>query len=121
MLHRNYEYSKKWLAEHKGKYRNYSEKWRKENPEKWNIARLTYHLKKKYKLTYEWYTQQREKQKHCCLICHYAFTQKTACVDHDHHTGIIRGLLCRQCNTLIGQANDNIDILKRAIKYLQKQ
>lgn len=40
-------------------------------------------------------------------------------VDHDHKTGIVRGLLCHHCNFIIGQAEDDPGILMRAVQYLQ--
>lgn len=39
--------------------------------------------------------------------------------DHNHKTEKFRGWLCHSCNTLLGHAGDNIEILKRAIDYLQ--
>ena len=39
-------------------------------------------------------------------------------VDHNHTTGKVRGLLCSNCNTLLGKAKDNVNILQAAIDYL---
>lgn len=39
-------------------------------------------------------------------------------VDHDHKTGRIRGLLCRDCNFIIGHARDNRDTLEKCKVYL---
>ena len=39
--------------------------------------------------------------------------------DHDHKTGEWRGLLCTRCNNGIGMFRDNVELLKRAIEYLQ--
>lgn len=46
---------------------------------------------------------------------------EVACLDHNHITGEVRGILCQDCNALLGYAKDNIDILKKSIIYLQKQ
>lgn len=54
-----------------------------------------------------------------CDICGQAcgtFARLT--IDHDHATGDFRGLLCVNCNHLLGKARDQVDILKRAIEYL---
>lgn len=39
--------------------------------------------------------------------------------DHDHLTGEWRGLLCSRCNQGIGKFSDNVELLKRAIEYLE--
>jgi len=41
-------------------------------------------------------------------------------VDHDHITGEVRGLLCKRCNRALGILEDSIELLQRAIQYLQK-
>jgi len=41
-------------------------------------------------------------------------------IDHDHQTGSIRGLLCTQCNVLIGHARESAENIKSAINYLRE-
>ena len=41
-------------------------------------------------------------------------------IDHCHVTDKIRGILCNNCNTALGMANDSIDILSKMIQYLSK-
>lgn len=43
------------------------------------------------------------------------------CIDHDHHTGAIRGLLCTQCNVGIGMLRHDQHLLLAAIRYLSQQ
>ena len=78
------------------------------------------HLERTYGITlleYEklWYMQHER-----CAICKTQRLGKhgTAAVDHDHETGEIRGLLCRRCNTGLGQFKDNTTYLNNAINYL---
>jgi len=63
-------------------------------------------LRLNYGITPEFYQGLFETQKGRCLICFEP--QKKMCVDHDHVTGKIRGLLCRKCNTGLGAFDDKI-------------
>lgn len=38
-----------------------------------------------------------------CAICDKRLTLSDACLDHDHYTGLIRGVLCRNCNGIEGK------------------
>lgn len=54
-----------------------------------------------------------------CPICQRATGRtRRLSVDHDHATNLVRGLLCRPCNTLLGQARDAVGFFERAISYL---
>jgi hypothetical protein len=82
-----------------------------------------YHLKTKYNLTKEDYNKKLIEQNHKCDIC--GVDEKDAArgkllVDHCHTTGVIRGLLCNNCNTGIGFLKDSIPTLSKAITYLDK-
>lgn len=101
--------------------------WRRNNKDK--IA--TYSLKRQpnwhraytlagYGLTLQEYELWREKQQGVCAICKLpCATGKSLSVDHDHHTGKVRGLLCMMCNTAIGKLGDSVELLKNAIEYLE--
>lgn len=78
-------------------------------------------LKLKFGITPEEYDAILNKQNGCCAICNthsLAFKRRLA-VDHNHETGKVRGLLCMFCNTALGKFEDSVDILNRAINYLQ--
>jgi Autographiviridae endonuclease VII len=53
-----------------------------------------------------------------CAICG-EFPNKKLCHDHDHDTGLIRGLLCHNCNTGLGHFKDSEKLLLKAIEYLK--
>ena len=40
------------------------------------------------------------------------------CVDHDHDTGQVRGILCFHCNAAIGMLGDDPQIVMEAYRYL---
>lgn len=55
-----------------------------------------------------------------CAICGTASRRRALAVDHDHRTGLARGLLCTQCNhDLIGGAREDVRILRAAVAYLE--
>lgn len=105
------------------KYRN--SKKGKDHYKKHNIKydehyKRSYHLKLKFNMSLEDYTNMFDEQQGCCKICnrHQTEFKIALAVDHCHETGKIRGLLCRKCNLLIGFCNDSIEQLNNAIKYL---
>ena len=76
-------------------------------------------------LTWEEFKQLEKKQDGKCRICKNPPNpsknpnEARLHVDHDHKTNEIRGLLCARCNTLLGWAKDDIDLLESAAKYLK--
>ncbi len=64
----------------------------------------------------EEYQRLLKKQKYQCAICGGRIK---LCVDHDHKTGKVRGLLCNCCNVALGMVRDNSKILREMIKYLK--
>lgn len=64
-----------------------------------------------------------EAQEGVCAICGKPETKPNAkylAVDHNHETGVIRGLLCNNCNRALGLLGDNVETLQNAINYLLK-
>ena len=54
-----------------------------------------------------------------CAICGKSFESLSKTfIDHDHISGMVRGLLCPSCNTMIGLSNDSPETLSKAIDYL---
>lgn len=85
-------------------------------------------LKRYYGMTWETYNVMLEAQGGVCAICKGTETYqprtyngpKALSVDHDHGTGQIRGLLCSNCNYLVGHCKEDEKILLEAINYLRK-
>lgn len=76
-------------------------------------------LGKLYNLTQDEYHRMIVLQGNTCAICGNTFGDKV-CVDHDHSTGKVRGLLCDTCNRGIGLLKDDTRILLSAISYLRE-
>ena len=55
-------------------------------------------------------------KKSTCEICENYMDKK--CIDHNHDTGKVRGLICHSCNVIIGLAKENTETLKKIIKYI---
>lgn len=88
------------------------------------LGRNAYYLKC-YGITQREYNQMKIDRDQKCDICgeegfvigKKGHTEKL-CVDHDHKTGEVRGLLCQNCNRALGLLKDDTDRLLTAIKYL---
>lgn len=75
---------------------------------------------KRYGVTEDWYQSKLKEQKNLCAICLKPLVPgRYTHIDHNHHTGIVRGLLCHHCNFLIGNAKEDKFILMQAINYLE--
>ena len=85
--------------------------------------RRNQNLKRNYGITTEDYERMLEEQGGRCAICKTdqpgGRLNKYFNVDHCHSTGKVRGLLCMACNTMLGQADDDITTLSNAITYLE--
>lgn len=69
-------------------------------------------------ITHEEYVEQYTRLEGKCQICNKHF--KTLCVDHNHDTGKVRGLLCRPCNIAISALMEDKEIMQNAIKYIEE-
>lgn len=99
--------------------RNYYKNKEKKKKNKQSARKFLY---RRYKITEEEFNNLLEKQNYVCAICkEKCVTFKNLCIDHDHKTGKVRGLLCLRCNKGLGDFRDNIDLLKNAIIYLKKK
>lgn len=84
----------------------------RENPNRPHIIRRC-----KYNIEPKEYESMLARQNNSCAICE--LPSENLCVDHDHTTGKIRGLLCHNCNRGLGSFRDNPLFLKKAAMYLQ--
>ena len=74
------------------------------------------HSKIKYQLGLSWDQVQEITSPGKCAACG---STDRLCIDHDHQTNEVRGLLCHNCNTALGLVGDNLDTLSNLITYLR--
>jgi hypothetical protein len=102
---KNGEYQKRWVAL---------------NPEKAKEHSRRTHIMRKFGLTVEQYDTMLAEQNNGCAICGQSCaTGMNLAVDHDHATGKVRALLCKNCNTAIGLLGEDTDRMAKAIEYIQ--
>lgn len=79
------------------------------------------HVESTYGLQPGEYDVLYEAQGGRCAICRRATGRtKRLAVDHDHRTGLVRGLLCNGiCNKMLGSMRDEPEAFERAAQYLR--
>jgi len=124
--------TKRSYIRNKDKKKIQTDLWRKKNPDKVKqyemnrirdpIKQKIWDLKKHFGISLEEYNDMLTKQNNCCKICYrnQSEFQKALCVDHNHKTGKIRGLLCFPCNQAIGLLKDNMHTCFAAGEYLRR-
>ncbi|MDE2441646.1 MAG: endonuclease VII domain-containing protein [Betaproteobacteria bacterium] len=140
---RQRENLRRWRAknpeEARAKARAYDREWRKGNAERAEYTRAynqqyladpenlerqrERNLKRHYGITSAQFNELWDAQDGCCAVCGAQLeprgrTKKSAAIDHNHATGEVRGILCRGCNTGIGNLRDDPEIIKAAAEYL---
>lgn len=100
--------------------------WRIKNPGASKVTARQSNYMNKFGIGIRDFDELLRKQGGVCAICRSAETVKGSggeirklSVDHCHATGVIRGLLCYNCNHLLGKAKDNTNTLRAAAIYLE--
>lgn len=80
-------------------------------------------LKRLYGITWEQKVLMYESQEGICPICNTPLPEEIslAHVDHNHETGQVRGLVHKQCNTIIAYFETDIERISRLLNYLKKK
>lgn len=89
-------------------------------PPKHVTAKQIAMYKKSYGLTPEQWACMLGGQRGSCAICGVHIGRTPLVVDHNHATGVVRGLLCRKCNSGLGMFNDSMRTVGAALNYLAK-
>ncbi len=123
-LIKNREKNRKWYKNNIEKARECSRRYRKNNATKRREGRwceygiLNSNLSS-FKM--ENFIQLLKVQENKCKICnkHSNNLNRLLDVDHDHQTGIVRGLICRSCNLKLGHYEQDRMFYEKAEQYLK--
>lgn len=95
-------------------------KYRAENKDKVRKQLRELKLRRDYGITYDRYTEILHAQNACCAACLLPANGEVLCVDHDHDTGEVRGLLHRTCNLLVGQIENHVGSIRNVVNYIDE-
>jgi len=111
------ERAKRWNQENPERYMARMDAYRKSGKKK--VADRKSHLKRTFGITPEDYDLMLAEQGGGCAICERPPRDDIALhVDHDHRTGLIRGLLCFRCNNAVGDLDNDPEVASALAGYL---
>jgi hypothetical protein len=108
--------NEKYYQQNKEKIKHINKKWTKNNKKRIRDTKL----RAKFGITLEEKEQLFEAQDQSCAICKSKKNNKNRDwdVDHCHNTGVVRGILCSNCNRGLGLFQDSPECLFNAYIYL---
>jgi len=79
-------------------------------------------IRRRFGVTTEQYDEMLARQNGGCAICGKTNPNgHRLAIDHNHRSGKVRGLLCRNCNSAIGQLLDSPELIRKAADYVESQ
>lgn len=117
-----------WQKNNRKKTNKYFIKWGKKNPELLEMKKLRQRAKARgVNLSFDKYKELLKNQNNRCAICGKeeitrhpkSKTRFILSIDHCHKTKMVRGLLCKKCNTAIGMLSDDKYLVEKALNYLK--
>jgi hypothetical protein len=105
---------------HRERRRKTTKRWLKLHSEHVKEQRRQSKYQRRYGITLKQYEILLEAQNGVCAICRRPPGKYRLCVDHDHVTGRVRGLLCQTCNRWLGYVEIG-DRLERTVEYLRRE
>jgi Recombination endonuclease VII len=108
---------KRWQQENKDRVNEVSRRRRAERGDEYKRKEREGHLLRKYGIRIRDFETLLYAQMGFCAICGRNERHRLH-VDHDHETGVVRGLLCGKCNKAIGLLDDEPRLLRSAEDYL---
>lgn len=122
----------RWRAANKERISESNKQYRRANRDRLDAYQRNYRekhaerlyfaaLKRRFGIGREDYERLLGEQGGVCALCQKgqsSSNKKWLCVDHDHSTGRVRGLLCSRCNQALGLLGDSEAIYLAVIAYL---
>ena len=103
-------YSRNYNNVNEDALKNLHKEWAERNKSKIRLSQIKYN----YNLTEEEY----EALPKACEVCG---NTENLCIDHDHITGKVRGVLCSRCNSALGLLGDSKEVILKLASYIEKQ
>lgn len=111
-MRNNTEYQREWRVKNRDRYNAYQREYAKNNQEKRKLL-VTKQKEKRHQQANEIAGRPRPS------ICESCGGGGKIYFDHNHKTGKFRGWICQGCNSALGHARDNVEVLYKLIAYLQ--
>lgn len=108
-------------ATHRGRCQPHYARLRRRDPAV-RAAERDYKLRKRYGITAEQADALLASANYCCQLCGSPAEEfpRGLCIDHDHVTGSVRGVLCPSCNVGVAHFAEDTGVLQAAIEYLSR-
>jgi hypothetical protein len=119
-------YNHAYYHAHRAEILKQKAEYRAKHSERIRAEKRRDHLRREYGIAPEVYDRMAKEQDSLCYICkkpqtHYQNKRPVRLyVDHCHSSGIVRRLLCNNCNAMLGYAQDSPAILRQAAKYIEE-
>lgn len=112
-------WQREWHKKHPGRKAVLAKRYRTKHKAKLAIAKRDSHLRCTYGITTKQYDIILALQGGVCAICKRPPKATRLHVDHDHHDGRVRGLLCYFCNRrVVGRLT--LENARRVVEYLER-
>ena len=109
---------KKYRQNHKAKLAIKAKEYREKNPDVYGKAAAKYYRKYRAKVFAKRYGVTEAEIKALPTACEICNSQEKLCVDHNHLTNKLRGILCNNCNLLLGYFLEDAQRVFNAMHYL---
>lgn len=113
-------YQREWYKKNRERVCAQSKAWHQNNKARSDFKSRDRHMRRRYGIGVAEFDAMKLAQNYTCAICPTQDWEipQGLCVDHNHNTGQVRGLLCPPCNMALGLLRDDASLVSAAEKYL---